>query len=171
MSDDAYPSLEYNDANPASDDHLDVELSSQDDAEMQDDDVQTASESEPDRDTNDSRSNDVARSTHYPNLQVTQNIIHPKKLRRQDSAVVDCFQLVTRFHRELLLTGCPAFFPKVCLSMVTYGGIQGRPKFLVVFGKNDYKGKQKEIMQAAVRGADVLVIAPTGMGKVTNRPV
>lgn len=29
---------------------------------------------------------------HYPNLQVTQNIIHPKKLRRRESADIDPFQ-------------------------------------------------------------------------------
>ncbi|GLB38647.1 putative helicase family. RecQ subfamily protein [Lyophyllum shimeji] len=34
-----------------------------------------------------------------------------------------------------------------------------------VFGHSGYKGKQKAIIEAAVRGADVLVVAPTGMGK------
>ncbi|EIN12531.1 ATP-dependent DNA helicase [Punctularia strigosozonata HHB-11173 SS5] len=34
-----------------------------------------------------------------------------------------------------------------------------------IFGHQGYKGKQKEIFQAAVRGADVFVLAPTGMGK------
>ncbi|KAF7291469.1 ATP-dependent DNA helicase [Mycena kentingensis (nom. inval.)] len=34
-----------------------------------------------------------------------------------------------------------------------------------VFGHSDYKGKQREIVEAAVRGADVFVLAPTGMGK------
>ncbi|VDC05528.1 unnamed protein product [Peniophora sp. CBMAI 1063] len=34
-----------------------------------------------------------------------------------------------------------------------------------IFGHSDYKGKQKEIFAAAVKGLDVLVIAPTGMGK------
>lgn len=34
------------------------------------------------------------------------------------------------------------------------------------FGKADYKGKQKEIVEAAVLGADIFVGAPTGMGKV-----
>jgi superfamily II DNA helicase RecQ len=38
----------------------------------------------------------------------------------------------------------------------------------LVFGKSDYKGKQKEIMEAAVQGADILVVAPTGMGKVSS---
>ncbi|KAI0917389.1 hypothetical protein AcW1_007413 [Taiwanofungus camphoratus] len=33
------------------------------------------------------------------------------------------------------------------------------------FGHSDYKGKQKEIVEAAVLGADVFVLAPTGMGK------
>ncbi|EJT98732.1 ATP-dependent DNA helicase [Dacryopinax primogenitus] len=33
------------------------------------------------------------------------------------------------------------------------------------FGYTAYKGRQKEIVEAAVRGADVLVVAPTGMGK------
>ena len=54
-----------------------------------------------------------------------------------------------------------------------------------VFGHSDYKGKQKEIFHAAVQraymfcllrnvyssyvsGLDVLVIAPTGMGKVRS---
>lgn len=36
------------------------------------------------------------------------------------------------------------------------------------FGKADYKGKQKEIVEAAVLGADVFVGAPTGMGKACN---
>lgn len=36
----------------------------------------------------------------------------------------------------------------------------------IVFGKDGFKGKQKEIMEAAVQGADILVVAPTGMGKV-----
>ncbi|KAF9525495.1 P-loop containing nucleoside triphosphate hydrolase protein [Crepidotus variabilis] len=34
-----------------------------------------------------------------------------------------------------------------------------------VFGHSDYKGKQKEIVEAAYEGSDVLVVAPTGMGK------
>ncbi|EAU86127.2 hypothetical protein CC1G_03338 [Coprinopsis cinerea okayama7 len=33
------------------------------------------------------------------------------------------------------------------------------------FGYSSYKGKQKEIVEAAVSGQDVLVVAPTGMGK------
>ncbi|KAK7022124.1 ATP-dependent DNA helicase [Favolaschia claudopus] len=33
------------------------------------------------------------------------------------------------------------------------------------FGHADYKGKQREVVEAAVRGADVFVLAPTGMGK------
>ncbi|KAF9222938.1 ATP-dependent DNA helicase [Gyrodon lividus] len=33
------------------------------------------------------------------------------------------------------------------------------------FGFADYKGKQKEIIEAAISGADVFVLAPTGMGK------
>ncbi|GBE85105.1 ATP-dependent DNA helicase [Sparassis crispa] len=33
------------------------------------------------------------------------------------------------------------------------------------FGHTEYKGKQKEIIEAAVLGADVFVLAPTGMGK------
>ena len=42
----------------------------------------------------------------------------------------------------------------------------GTDKILLAFGKEDFKGKQKEIVEAAVRGADVFVSAPTGMGKV-----
>ncbi|KAG5646010.1 hypothetical protein DXG03_004612 [Asterophora parasitica] len=34
-----------------------------------------------------------------------------------------------------------------------------------VFGHAGYKGQQKEIIEAAVGGADVFVLAPTGMGK------
>ncbi|KAJ7069443.1 ATP-dependent DNA helicase [Mycena amicta] len=34
-----------------------------------------------------------------------------------------------------------------------------------IFGHQDYKGKQREIVEAAVRGADIFVLAPTGMGK------
>lgn len=37
--------------------------------------------------------------------------------------------------------------------------------FRNVFGKSDYKGQQKQVMAWAVEGKDVLVIAPTGMGK------
>ncbi|KZT73960.1 ATP-dependent DNA helicase [Daedalea quercina L-15889] len=33
------------------------------------------------------------------------------------------------------------------------------------FGHTEYKGKQKEVVEAAVQGADVFVLAPTGMGK------
>ncbi|KAE9403228.1 ATP-dependent DNA helicase [Gymnopus androsaceus JB14] len=33
------------------------------------------------------------------------------------------------------------------------------------FGHSDYKGKQREIIEAAVAGRDVFVLAPTGMGK------
>ncbi|KAI6139327.1 ATP-dependent DNA helicase [Pisolithus tinctorius] len=33
------------------------------------------------------------------------------------------------------------------------------------FGHSDYKGKQKEIIEAAISGLDVFVLAPTGMGK------
>ena len=36
---------------------------------------------------------------------------------------------------------------------------------LVAFGKPSFRGRQKEIMEAAMHGADVLVVAPTGMGK------
>ncbi|TFK52140.1 ATP-dependent DNA helicase [Heliocybe sulcata] len=34
-----------------------------------------------------------------------------------------------------------------------------------VFGHKEFKGKQKAIVEAAVKGADVFVLAPTGMGK------
>ncbi|KAG6812299.1 hypothetical protein H0H92_003472 [Tricholoma furcatifolium] len=34
-----------------------------------------------------------------------------------------------------------------------------------VFGYSAYRGQQKEIIEAAARGDDVLVVAPTGMGK------
>ncbi|KAH9979944.1 ATP-dependent DNA helicase [Lactifluus volemus] len=37
--------------------------------------------------------------------------------------------------------------------------------FTRVFGYTEYKGKQKEIFEVAIKGADVLVVAPTGMGK------
>ncbi|KAJ7274146.1 P-loop containing nucleoside triphosphate hydrolase protein [Mycena rebaudengoi] len=33
------------------------------------------------------------------------------------------------------------------------------------FGHSEYKGKQREIVEAAIRGADIFVLAPTGMGK------
>ncbi|KAI6044885.1 P-loop containing nucleoside triphosphate hydrolase protein [Pisolithus marmoratus] len=33
------------------------------------------------------------------------------------------------------------------------------------FGHSGYKGKQKEIIEAAISGSDVFVLAPTGMGK------
>jgi bloom syndrome protein len=33
------------------------------------------------------------------------------------------------------------------------------------FGHSEYKGKQKEIIEAAIQGCDVFVLAPTGMGK------
>ncbi|EJC98120.1 ATP-dependent DNA helicase [Fomitiporia mediterranea MF3/22] len=35
----------------------------------------------------------------------------------------------------------------------------------VVFGYEGYKGKQKEIIETAILGVDVFVVAPTGMGK------
>ncbi|KAG1858943.1 P-loop containing nucleoside triphosphate hydrolase protein [Suillus subluteus] len=35
----------------------------------------------------------------------------------------------------------------------------------VTFGHTEYKGKQKEIVEAATHGLDVFVLAPTGMGK------
>jgi superfamily II DNA helicase RecQ len=35
-------------------------------------------------------------------------------------------------------------------------------------GHSAYRGKQKEVIEAAVLGADVLVLAPTGMGKVSR---
>ncbi|KAF7364828.1 ATP-dependent DNA helicase [Mycena venus] len=34
-----------------------------------------------------------------------------------------------------------------------------------IFGHAEYKGKQREIVEAAVCGADIFVLAPTGMGK------
>ncbi|KAM0789144.1 hypothetical protein ACM66B_003197 [Microbotryomycetes sp. NB124-2] len=37
--------------------------------------------------------------------------------------------------------------------------------FKTTFMKEQYKGKQREIMAASLQGSDVLVIAPTGMGK------
>ncbi|KAL1950638.1 hypothetical protein VTO73DRAFT_5762 [Trametes versicolor] len=37
---------------------------------------------------------------------------------------------------------------------------------LEIFGHSEFRGRQKEIVEAAVLGSDVLVIAPTGMGKV-----
>lgn len=48
--------------------------------------------------------------------------------------------------------------------MKVFGGTMTRP----AFGYSDYKGKQKEVVEAAVRGADILVVAPTGMGKVSQ---
>lgn len=39
---------------------------------------------------------------------------------------------------------------------------------LEAFGKQDYKGKQKEIVTAAIQGVDIFVSAPTGMGKVVG---
>jgi superfamily II DNA helicase RecQ len=41
------------------------------------------------------------------------------------------------------------------------------PRFVFsqTFNKVHYKGHQREIMEAAIVGSDVLVIAPTGMGK------
>ncbi|EGN93927.1 hypothetical protein SERLA73DRAFT_78305 [Serpula lacrymans var. lacrymans S7.3] len=41
-----------------------------------------------------------------------------------------------------------------------------REMFYLVFGHVDYKGKQREIVEAAISGVDVFVLAPTGMGKV-----
>ncbi|KAF9465274.1 P-loop containing nucleoside triphosphate hydrolase protein [Collybia nuda] len=35
-----------------------------------------------------------------------------------------------------------------------------------IFGHSGYKGKQEQIIEAAIQGADVFVVAPTGMGKV-----
>ncbi|KAG6860783.1 hypothetical protein C0995_007589 [Termitomyces sp. Mi166 len=36
---------------------------------------------------------------------------------------------------------------------------------MTVFGHSKYRGRQQEIIEAAARGDDVLVVAPTGMGK------
>ncbi|KAG1906679.1 P-loop containing nucleoside triphosphate hydrolase protein [Suillus fuscotomentosus] len=36
------------------------------------------------------------------------------------------------------------------------------------FGHTEYKGKQKEIVEAATSGLDVFVLAPTGMGKIVH---
>ncbi|KAF8491239.1 ATP-dependent DNA helicase [Russula emetica] len=38
-------------------------------------------------------------------------------------------------------------------------------KIATIFGYTEYKGKQKEIFDAAINGGDVFVVAPTGMGK------
>jgi len=43
------------------------------------------------------------------------------------------------------------------------------PSLSSAFLKPTFRGKQKEIVEAAVRGCDVLVVAPTGMGKVRPR--
>ncbi|KAF8311026.1 uncharacterized protein EI90DRAFT_3138856 [Cantharellus anzutake] len=42
-----------------------------------------------------------------------------------------------------------------------------RTVFPKVFGKTSFKGKQKEIVEATLRDADVFVSAPTGMGKAS----
>jgi hypothetical protein len=34
-----------------------------------------------------------------------------------------------------------------------------------VFHKQHYKGRQEDIMKASLQGSDIVVIAPTGMGK------
>lgn len=76
------------------------------------------------------RVSEASRDMQYPNLQVTQNMIQPKKMRRIKSSDIDCAHVLRK-----------------------------------VFGKDSFKGKQKEVMEAAVQGADILVVAPTGMGK------
>ncbi|GAA97169.1 uncharacterized protein L969DRAFT_14736 [Mixia osmundae IAM 14324] len=42
---------------------------------------------------------------------------------------------------------------------------QARYLLTRVFGKQDYRGKQEEVITAALQGHDCLLIAPTGMGK------
>ncbi|PBK97309.1 ATP-dependent DNA helicase, partial [Armillaria gallica] len=37
-----------------------------------------------------------------------------------------------------------------------------------VFGHSEYKGKQRDIIEAAISGIDVFVLAPTGMGKACH---
>ncbi|KAL4081135.1 P-loop containing nucleoside triphosphate hydrolase protein [Scleroderma citrinum] len=50
---------------------------------------------------------------------------------------------------------------------LTHGALMERCNRLLCekFGHSDYKGKQKDIIEAAISGADVFVLAPTGMGK------
>lgn len=50
-------------------------------------------------------------------------------------------------------------------SLPPYDASDCHEIFTRVFGFSQYKGKQKEIFEAAIKGADVLVVAPTGMGK------
>ncbi|KAJ8454684.1 hypothetical protein ONZ51_g12891 [Trametes cubensis] len=41
-----------------------------------------------------------------------------------------------------------------------------RKALSTIFGHSEFRGRQQEIVEAAVLGSDVLVIAPTGMGKI-----
>lgn len=59
------------------------------------------------------------------------------------------------------LFGKVSYIPRIIDSFIF-------AEITLVFGKSDYKGKQKEIVEAAVRGVDVFVSAPTGMGKVCD---
>lgn len=66
------------------------------------------------------------------------------------------------FHIYIDETG-PGFCKRVSfrLNLGFFGSLIAH----VAFGHSEYKGKQKEIVEAAIQGCDVFVLAPTGMGK------
>jgi hypothetical protein len=57
----------------------------------------------------------------YPNLQVTQNMVRPRSLRRERSPAVDCFQCVPATPPLILphLIRCAVFFQRVRISPQT----------------------------------------------------
>ena len=63
------------------------------------------------------------------------------------------------------------FLIEFCATVILLSHYQWPPLTLsscAAFGKIHYKGKQKEIVEAAIQGADIFVSAPTGMGKVRH---
>ncbi|KII90932.1 hypothetical protein PLICRDRAFT_174284 [Plicaturopsis crispa FD-325 SS-3] len=78
------------------------------------------------------------------------------------------------FSSSVLRTPPPVTYPNIQQTSHTKPRKLRRGKSFIVdphhvltrvFGHTEYKGKQREIVEAAIRGADVFVLAPTGMGK------
>ncbi|CDZ98068.1 ATP-dependent DNA helicase [Phaffia rhodozyma] len=101
----------------------------------------------------------------YPNLntatQVAKNLILPRSFRRSISGQVDCLRILQKSMSNFL----PTTHTVTRLIPLSVAYPVTSPTCLLAFMKESFRGKQKSIVDAAVRGADVLVIAPTGMGK------
>ena len=84
-------------------------------------------------------------------LQVQRAISKPRQLRRTASNQEDCLRVLTKSR-----------FLQVSHDSWSQALIK---RSELAFNKPSYRGRQQEIMEAAMHGADVLVVAPTGMGK------